>query len=262
MLLWNCCRLRGWTEVVKVAQMKGGSPLGWRNFLLNLSPKLCCNLRKEVVVATFSHDLLLVCPPCTSPTRSLPVFSRPLWVTRGTSSPHPSPLLSLSTNLPLWACVVGSSPLLITATLKATCPSHRSHPLQRWASQSALQGCFSVGVFHTPSPHLSLREALQQPCHPMNQGFSGTPHSSVPGCWLFSWHAALLADGSPALHTPLPGFTKYQLFLERKTKKELSPFSFLSPCGCMWCLGIILPAKPLVTEYYQTHTPKVEQKTE
>lgn len=247
MLLCNCCGLRGCTQVVSAAQLMGGSLLCWKNFLfIESEPQAMLQLEEGSGGNNLPHEgFLLACPPCTSPTRSLPVFSRPLWVRRGTSSPPPNSLLSLSTNLPLWACVVRFSPLLITAALKATFLTPTTAvTLCRDGEHSQI--CKSVSPWEYSTPHHSLREAFHQPCHPMNQGFSGAPDSSVPGCWLFSWHAELLVEGSPALLT-LPGFNNYQLFLEWKTKQELSPFSFLSLCGCMWCLGINLPAKHFVT---------------
>lgn len=174
MLLCNSCRLRGCT-LVSAAQLMGGSLLCWRNFLLNLSPKPCCNLRQEVVVTTFSHPFLFACPPCTSPTRSLSVLQATL---SDEENQLTTPQLSTITEYQpsTWDL----------AALKATF----------LGITDSFSGFFSHGSIPYP-------EALHQTCHPMKQGFSGTPHSSVPGCWLFSWHAAWLGDGSPALLTPL-----------------------------------------------------------
>lgn len=155
-----------------------------------------------------------------------------LWPTlseKGNKLTTPSSLLSLSINLPLWACVVGFSPLFITAALKATfLPPTTAATLCRGGQHSQL--CKGVSPWEYSKPHHSLSEALHQPCHPMSQGFPGAPRSSRPGCWLF-WHAALLVEGSPALLTPLSGFPSTSCFWSGK--QELSPFSFLSLCGCM-----------------------------
>lgn len=116
-----------------------------------------------------------VCPPCTSPTRSLSVLQATL---SDEENQLTTPQLSTITQYQLSTWDL--------AALKATF----------LGITDSFSGFFSHGSIPYP-------EALHQTCHPMKQGFSGAPHSSVPGCWLFSWHAAWLGDGSPALLTPL-----------------------------------------------------------
>lgn len=205
MLLCNCCGVRGCTQAVSAFQLMGGSLLCWRNFLLNLSPKLCCSLRKEVVVTTFPHEgFLLACPPCTSPIRSLPVFSGPLWVRRGTSSPPPSSLLSLSTNLPLWACVVGFSPLLITAALKATFFPPTTAATLCWDGQHS-QLCKGVSPWEYSIPHHSLSEAFHPPAmSPHEPGSTTQQHARLLALLLarctVGWGVSSTAHTSPWFH--------------------------------------------------------------
>lgn len=102
----------------------GGSFFCCSNFPLNLSPKLFCSLRKEVVVTTFSCSLFSACLLSLHFYHEIITsFHKATLSNEKNQSTIPSSLLSLSTNLSYWGCVLRLSPFFNHSCPKIHLPS-------------------------------------------------------------------------------------------------------------------------------------------
>lgn len=185
--------------MVSTAQLTGGSFLCCSNFLLNLSPKLFCSLRKEVVVTTFSRSSLF--SACLLSLhfyhQIITNFHKATLSDEGNQSTIPQLSAINQYQLIILELCCGVSPFLVTAAVKATFlpQTAAAYPLPRCSVQSALLAYFCHVIIPYAITTLVISASHACPWTRITRAsleHHGLPHSSVPGCFLFCWHTVYL----------------------------------------------------------------------
>lgn len=152
-LLYNCCRLRGCTQMVSITQLMGGSFLCCSNFLLNLSLKLFCKFEegsdRNNLLSFFIIFCLLAFPALLPPDHHQ--FSQGHLERWGNPEHHAwlSSIQLIPLGLCLWGC-----PLFNHSCPKSHLPypHHSSLPTaEMFITVSFASLFFPMLLFHTPS---------------------------------------------------------------------------------------------------------------